>query len=270
MHQVAGSDEDYYNNVTTEGEDAPDEEGTLGEEGLGHQLEDIDLRNIPISIRLNWRWSYRQRCNVRDRTFRKTLDCVWGGHTILAPLFLIISLVLLLHGFPGTVRHFREDDGLQFAIRQLLPSTLSPIHQIFKALPLILNLVKNEFGNVPERGEEGSVLVFRQPTSSSLKQSRQFTVGEWARGISPISVGFNPRVTNGAFSTLEESIKLLIVSKLVLTNPQRKFSYENSPLARIAVVFWLFCNGSHFTPHRVNNVLNAATTSQVWIDLGST
>ena len=28
---------------------------------------------------------------------------MWGGHTILAPLFLIISLVFLLHGFPGTV-----------------------------------------------------------------------------------------------------------------------------------------------------------------------
>ena len=62
-----------------------------------------DHHNIPISIRLNWRWSYRQRSNVHDRTFRKTPDCVWGGHTILAPLFLLISLVLLLHGFPATV-----------------------------------------------------------------------------------------------------------------------------------------------------------------------
>ena len=42
MHQFAGSDEDYYNTVTTEGEDAPDEDRTLGEEGLGHQLEDED------------------------------------------------------------------------------------------------------------------------------------------------------------------------------------------------------------------------------------
>ena len=42
VHQVAGSDEDYYNNVTTEGEDAPDEEGNLGEEGLGDQCEDKD------------------------------------------------------------------------------------------------------------------------------------------------------------------------------------------------------------------------------------
>ena len=37
VHQVAGSDEDYYNNVTTEDQDAPDEEGNLGEEGLGDQ-----------------------------------------------------------------------------------------------------------------------------------------------------------------------------------------------------------------------------------------
>ena len=78
------------------------------------------------------------------------------------------------------------------------PSTLSLIHQIFKALPFILNLLKNEFGNVRERGEEGSVVVFRQRTSSSLKMSKRFTVSEWIRGISPISVGFNPRVTNGA------------------------------------------------------------------------
>ena len=42
MHQVAGSDEDYYNNVTTEGQDAPNEEGDLGEEGLGDQWEDED------------------------------------------------------------------------------------------------------------------------------------------------------------------------------------------------------------------------------------
>ena len=72
------------------------------------------------------------------------------------------------------------------------------IHQIFKPLLLILNLVKNELGNLRERGDEGSVPVFRQPTSSSLKQSKQLTVGEWVRGISPIRVGFDPRVTNGA------------------------------------------------------------------------
>ena len=40
VHPVAGSDEDYYNNVTTEGENAPDEEGNLGEDGLGDQWED--------------------------------------------------------------------------------------------------------------------------------------------------------------------------------------------------------------------------------------
>ena len=40
VHQVAGSDEDYYNNVTTEDQDAPHEEGNLGEEGLGDQWED--------------------------------------------------------------------------------------------------------------------------------------------------------------------------------------------------------------------------------------
>ena len=42
VHQVAGSDEDYCNNVTTEDQDAPDEEGNLGEEGLGDQWEDED------------------------------------------------------------------------------------------------------------------------------------------------------------------------------------------------------------------------------------
>ena len=54
-------------------------------------------------VRFLSRWSYRQRSTVHDRTFGKTPDCVWGGHTILAPLFLMISLVLLLHGFSGTV-----------------------------------------------------------------------------------------------------------------------------------------------------------------------
>ena len=62
-----------------------------------------DLRNFPIFIRLDWRWSCRQRSNVHDQTFRKTPDCVWGGHTILTPLLLKIPLLLLLHGFPGTV-----------------------------------------------------------------------------------------------------------------------------------------------------------------------
>ena len=80
----------------------------------------------------------------------------------------------------------------------MFPSTLSLIHQIFKVSPLNLNLVKNELGNVRERGEEGLVVVYRLPTSSSLHQSKQLTVGEWVRGISPISVGFNPRITNGA------------------------------------------------------------------------
>ena len=79
----------------------------------------------------------------------------------------------------------------------MFPSTLSLIHQILKEESLVLNLVENEFGNVRERGEEGSVMVFRQPTSLSLKQSKRFTVGEWVRGIGPISVGFNPRTTNG-------------------------------------------------------------------------
>ena len=78
----------------------------------------------------------------------------------------------------------------------MFPSTLSLIHQIFKALPLILNLLNNDLGNFRERGEEGSVVVFTQPTSSSLKQSKQLTVGDRVRGISPIRVGFNPRITN--------------------------------------------------------------------------
>ena len=79
----------------------------------------------------------------------------------------------------------------------MFPSTLSLIHQISKAESLVLNLVQYAFGKVRERGEEGLVMVFRQPTSLSLKQSKQFTVDEWIRGVSPISVGFNPRVTNG-------------------------------------------------------------------------
>ena len=42
VHQVACSDDDFYNDVTTKDQDAPDEEGNLGEEGLGDQWEDED------------------------------------------------------------------------------------------------------------------------------------------------------------------------------------------------------------------------------------
>ena len=42
VHQVAGSDEDYYNNVMTEDLHAPDEEGNLGEESLGLKWEDVN------------------------------------------------------------------------------------------------------------------------------------------------------------------------------------------------------------------------------------
>ena len=79
----------------------------------------------------------------------------------------------------------------------MFSSTLSLIHQILKALPLALKIVDNDLWNVRERDGEGSAVVFWQFTSSSLKQRKQLTVGEWVRGISPISVGFNPRITNG-------------------------------------------------------------------------
>ena len=62
-----------------------------------------DLHNIPISIRLNQRQYYRQRTNVHDQKFRKLPDCVWDGHTTLAPLLLIMSLVILMYAFPQTV-----------------------------------------------------------------------------------------------------------------------------------------------------------------------
>ena len=55
-----------------------------------------ELRNIPLSIRLIWRRSYRKRSKVHNRTFRKTPDCVRRGHTTLAPL-------LLIYVFPRTV-----------------------------------------------------------------------------------------------------------------------------------------------------------------------
>ena len=79
----------------------------------------------------------------------------------------------------------------------MFASTLSLIHKISKVLPLIQNFVRNELGNVREGGEEGAVVVLRPPTSSSLKQSTQLTVSDRVRGISPISVGLNPRITNG-------------------------------------------------------------------------
>ena len=42
VHHLAGSNEEYHKNATMDGEDAPDEEGNLGEEGLGKQWEDGD------------------------------------------------------------------------------------------------------------------------------------------------------------------------------------------------------------------------------------
>ena len=117
----------------------------------------------------------------------------------------------------------------------MFPSTLSFIHRILKELPLVLNLVENELRNVREGGEEGSVVVFWQPTSSSLKQREQVTVSEWVRRVSPIGVGVNPDVTSGALQALKEIFKLLIVPKLVLTNKQRKFPRKNSPSARITI-----------------------------------
>ena len=42
VHQVPGSDEDYRNNVMTEGEYALNEERNLGEEVLGDQREHKD------------------------------------------------------------------------------------------------------------------------------------------------------------------------------------------------------------------------------------
>ena len=37
---VSGSDADYYDNVSMEGEDAPNDDGNLGEKGLREQRED--------------------------------------------------------------------------------------------------------------------------------------------------------------------------------------------------------------------------------------
>ena len=66
----------------------------------------------------------------------------------------------------------------------MFPSTLSFIHQRLKVLPLVLNLVESELQNTQEGGEEGSVVVFWQPTSCSLTQRERLTVREWVRRIS--------------------------------------------------------------------------------------
>ena len=77
MHQLAGSDEDYYNNVTTEGEDAPDEEGNLGEEGLGCQWEENGgswetVQQDYEGYCQDWR---RQDCVATAQTIRRFPDC---------------------------------------------------------------------------------------------------------------------------------------------------------------------------------------------------
>ena len=71
VHQIAGSDEDYYNNVTTEDEIAPDDEGNLGEEGLGDQWEDEDGS-----------WETVQQEYQRDYQEKRRQDCVATPHTI--------------------------------------------------------------------------------------------------------------------------------------------------------------------------------------------
>ena len=71
VHHVAGSKEDYYNNVTTEGEDAPDKEGNLVQEGLGDQWEDENVS-----------WETLQQEYEEDYQEKRRRDCVAIPHTI--------------------------------------------------------------------------------------------------------------------------------------------------------------------------------------------
>ena len=78
MHQVAGSDKDYYNNVTTEGEDAPDEEGNLDEEGLGDQWDDKDgsWETVQQEYEGDYQEYRRQDCLTTPHTIRRFPECL--------------------------------------------------------------------------------------------------------------------------------------------------------------------------------------------------
>ena len=77
VHQVAGSDEDYYNNVTTEDQDAPDEEGNLGEEGLGDHWEDEDSswETVQEEYEPDYHNQGRQDCVATPHTIRRFPEC---------------------------------------------------------------------------------------------------------------------------------------------------------------------------------------------------
>ena len=77
VHQVAGSDEDYYTNVTTEGNNTPDEEGNLGEEGLGDQWEDEDgfWETVQQEYEGDHQEKRRQGCVGTPHTIRRFIQC---------------------------------------------------------------------------------------------------------------------------------------------------------------------------------------------------
>ena len=77
MHQVAGSDRDYYNNVTAEGENAPDEEGNLGEEGLGDKWEEEDpsCKTVQQEYEGDYQEKRCQGCAATPHTIRRFPEC---------------------------------------------------------------------------------------------------------------------------------------------------------------------------------------------------
>ena len=112
-------------------------------------------------------------------------------------------------------------------------------------------------------------MVFWLPTSSSRKQTKQLTISEWVRGVSPIGVGFNPDVPEKVLQALKKSVKLLIVTKRILSNKEGKVPLQNNTPARMTIVFRLFYNYSKFGPHKVDNAFDAITIGQNWVYLGS-
>ena len=77
VHQVPGSDKDCYNNVTTEDQDAPDEEGNLGEEGLGDQWEEGNgcWETVQQEYEGDYQESRRQDCGATPHTIRRFPGC---------------------------------------------------------------------------------------------------------------------------------------------------------------------------------------------------
>ena len=72
-------------------------------------------------------------------------------------------------------------------------------------------------------------MVFGQPTCFTLKQRNELRVSGCVQGVNAFIIGFNSGMSNGTLQTLKKSLKLIIISELVLSNQQGEFPSNNFP-----------------------------------------